>query len=66
MQNIDPLALPCRIRDTIDDILTTNRELGLIVAMETALTDERFEVGEASRLPDCCFARVLSFGGRRI
>ena len=53
VHNIDPSATPRRIRDTIDDILTTNRELGLIVAMETALTDGRFEVGEASRLPDC-------------
>jgi len=37
------------IRDTIDDILTTNRELGLVVAMESALTDERFEEAAALR-----------------
>jgi len=38
------------IRDTIDEIMTTNRELGLIVAMETALHDERYE--EAASLRD--------------
>ena len=37
-----------RLRDTIDNIMTTNRELGLIVAMESALNDERFEVGAGS------------------
>lgn len=39
----------CKLRDEIDGIMTSNRELGLIVAMESALIDERFEEAAALR-----------------
>jgi len=38
------------IRDKIDNILSTNRQLGIRVAMETALNDERY--AEAAALRD--------------
>eukprot|EP00951_Prasinocladus_malaysianus_P039230 scaffold437747_cov46-Prasinocladus_malaysianus.AAC.1 len=31
------------LRDKIESILASNREFGLVVAMETALNDERYE-----------------------
>lgn len=39
-----------QIRDKIDNILSTNRQLGIRVAMETALNDERY--AEAAALRD--------------
>lgn len=39
-----------RIRDQIEKILSSDRELGLVVAMETAIEDQRFD--EAARLRD--------------
>jgi hypothetical protein len=34
----------CRLRDQMDTMLTNDRELSLLVAMETALVDERYDV----------------------
>ena len=38
----------CRIRDKIDKLMQKDRALSLLVAMESALEDERFEVRNAS------------------
>jgi hypothetical protein len=34
----------CRIRNQIDNLLASDRALSLVVAIETALEDKRFEV----------------------
>lgn len=38
------LPVPCRIRNQIDNLLASDRALSLVVAIETALEDKRFEV----------------------
>lgn len=35
----------CRIRDKIDKMMQKDRALSLLIAMESALEDDRFEVG---------------------
>ena len=44
----------CRIRNQIDNVLASDRTLSLVVAIETALEDKRFEV--RSRV-SCCALR---------
>ena len=44
----------CRIRNEIDNVLASDRTLSLVVAIETALEDKRFEV--RSRI-SCCALR---------
>ena len=53
-----------RIRATIDEIMTTNRECGLIVAMETALHDERYEVGSQYQNSGASFCVCVCGVGR--
>lgn len=38
-----------RLRNDIERVLSSDRELGLVVALETALEDQRFEVRKADR-----------------
>jgi hypothetical protein len=38
------VPMPFRLRDEIDHILSSDRLLSLVVALETALEDQRFDV----------------------
>ena len=50
----------CRIRDKIDKLMQKDRALSLLVAMESALEDERFEVQNASNFLHCLVTDMQS------
>ena len=48
----------CRIRDKIDKMMQKDRALSLLIAMESALEDDRFEVRLSS--PAQCGSGVMT------
>ena len=47
-------AVWCRLRDKIDHIMQSDRAMSLVVAIETALEDKRYEVRPPSMdVPSC-------------